>query len=296
LNDSKKIKKGEISLENKRVLFYLNDKYSIHWLNSTTSTTASDPSGSSDDSPSFLSPGGRESFIIEIVYLKSVTDSSRSNMILLTYNYQLGKEWAEALTYAAASATKFQTKRAATAAAVVPSSSSALNQVDFNELRDEMRDSLASFHGLLSSSASLSSPSQRRPLPLIADGSGESLLHKKRKGLLKSKIQPHSSSPEEPSLGLSARFWAAVWSRDLPALFALTLELFDAAVVSTLSNVYHDLTLNHHLIVFPLLIFLFPQRSQIPLLLLFVYALLYSDHLASLLRYHHNRRHGDKTH
>lgn len=184
LNDPKKVQKGVINLENKKILFYVNDKYSIHWFNShedigekamisSTSATASVPRGTSSSTqttssgtssstpPTTYTPlstesnlSSRDSYIIEIIYLKSVPDSKRSNMILLTYNYQIGKEWAQALTYVTALATKYSTKKTVKRSKKAKGKKEDPTELEeddaeFNELRDEVRDSLASYHGLI---------------------------------------------------------------------------------------------------------------------------------------------------
>ena len=273
LKDRQKVKKGEIHLENKKILFYANDKYSINWLNSSgkiddkvmaSSTGSSFKISSTIYSQSHVSSrgegqGSREGYIIEIVYLKSVADSKRSNMILLTYDAQIGKEWAEALTYVTASATKYRARKDG-------------NSLDYNDLRDEMRDSLASFHGLLPTSSTTSSSTAKKrngnkiTNPSSPNTSSTSL-----------STEEADNSAAQNRISFLSRLHNSVLSMDVTSLFAILLDIFDIIFVSTFTNLYHDLTVNGNVILFPFFILLCPQHYQPPLFLFIIYVLLYSN-------------------
>jgi hypothetical protein len=308
LNDPQKVKKGEIHLENKKILFYVNDKYSINWFNSSgeigdkvmASSTGSSFTTSQSPSSSAGGAGVRgregidgdgketagESYVIEIVYLKSVMDSKRSNMILLTYNSQIGKEWAEALTFVTASATKYRARK------FVKENG---NSLDYNDLRDEMRDSLASFHGLLPSpGASSATPpaaaKRRRVVKKIANSSSSSARKMESEA---AEMEPNPAAHEGATF--LSRLHSSVVSMDAASLLALLLDLFDIVFVSTVTNLYHDLTVNGNVILFPFFILLCPQRYQPPLFLLLVYVLLYSDLMRPFSRHSTRGRERDHT-
>jgi hypothetical protein len=242
-NDDKKVKKGEISLENKRVIFYRNENKS--W----------NPTGLG------------ESYIIDIIYLKSVAKSSRSNMILLTNSLEDGREWASALTYVAASSTSFL-------------SLSMDMEASVDELRDQFRDSLASYLGYL--------PDENEP-PKVT-----SILKSRRKHTSRKSQRSHPDAtpvvvsstppsisilPSTPSTSLSdpQPDTESIDETKFQGVIRQLIDFLSLIFFGTFRNIYEEISNKRRIIVFPLLVFLLPQQYQVIFLLVLVYILIYSD-------------------